>query len=123
MVWITIAMCLFIAVIGAIGVGSPTRLFSILRQIQTPAGLFFASAFRLTLGLLLLILAEGSKMPAFVGIFGAVAVVAGVSTPIIGLKRIGRMMEWWTAQPAAVLRLWAAVALALGLVLLWALLP
>jgi len=94
-----------------------------LRQIQTPAGLFVASAFRVTLGVLLLLLAEGSKAPAFLGIFGALALVAGLATPLLGLERISKMVEWWTAQSGAVLRTWSVVALGLGGALVWALLP
>jgi hypothetical protein len=123
MTYLAIGLCLFIAVFGAVGVVSPRRLFSILGNIQTPAGLYFASAFRVVLGVLLFLLAPSSKAPDFIRIFGVVAVVAGVVTPLVGLERVGRIMEWWTAKPDAVLRLWAAFALSLGLSLVWALLP
>jgi hypothetical protein len=123
MTYVAIGLCLFIVVVSAVGVVSPARLFSILRLIQTPAGLYFASAFRVVLGVLLYLLAPSSKAPDFIRIFGVLAVLAGLATPFVGLERIGTMMKWWTAKPGGVLRLWAAFALALGLSLIWALLP
>lgn len=123
MAYVAIGLCLFIACVGAVGVVSPARLFSILGHIQTSTGMYFASAFRVVLGVLLFLVAPSSKAPDFIRIFGVVAVLAGLATPFVGLDRIGRMMKWWTAKPDGFLRLWAAFSLALGLSLLWALIP
>lgn len=123
MTYLAIGMCVAIAVLGALGVVSPGRLFSILRNLQTPAGLYFASAFRVVLGVFLVLLAQSSKAPDLIRIIGVFAVVAGAVTPLVGTERIGRMVEWWTAKPDVVLRLWASIALALGVYLVWALVP
>ncbi len=52
-----------------------------------------------------------------------IAVAAGLITPVLGLARIGRLIDWWSAQPTIVLRAWAAFALAFGLFLAWAVVP
>ena len=123
MTYVAIGLCFFIVVIGAVGVVSPARLFSILGFIQTPTGLYFAAAFRVVLGAFLFLVSPTSKAPDFIQIFGVLAVVAGLATPFVGLERIGRVMKWWTDRPDGFLRLWAAFAFVLGLSLIWALLP
>lgn len=44
------ALCLFVAVLGAIGVVSPGALLSIAQHFQTPSGLYAAAALRIILG-------------------------------------------------------------------------
>ena len=123
MTYVAIGLCLFIVIVGAVGVVSPARLFSILGHMQTRGGLYFAAVFRAVLGALLFLLAPTSKAPDFIQVFGVLAVLAGLATPFVGLERIGRLMKWWADKPDGVLRLWATFALALGLSLVWALLP
>lgn len=123
MTYVAIGLCLVIAAFGAVGIVSPPRLFSVLGYIQTPAGLYFAAAFRVVLGGLLFLVAPTSKAPDALQIFGVLAVVAGVATPVVGLERIGRLLKWWTDKPDGFLRLWATFAFGLGLALVWALLP
>jgi hypothetical protein len=120
MTYTALGFSLFIAAMGALGVASPARLFSILRTLQTPAGLYGSGAIRVLLGVVLLLVAPTSKAPDFLRIFGVIAVAAGIATPLVGLERVGKVMEWWIAKPGPVLRAWAAFPLALGLYLAWA---
>ncbi len=123
MTYLVLILCLRVAGMGALGVLSPARLLSILRLYETPWGLHVAAAVRVVLGVTLFLAAPTSRLPEFLRIFGIVAVAAGVLTPLLGLARISRAVEWWAARPTIVFRLWAALALALGVFLAWAIVP
>jgi hypothetical protein len=123
MTYLAVVLCLFVAGMGALGVLAPARLMSLLRRYETPAGIRIAAAIRIVLGATLFVVAPVSRLPEFIRIFGIVAVAAGVLTPLVGLPRIHKLVEWWAARPPGVFRLWAACALALGLFLTWAVLP
>lgn len=63
MTYLALGLSLFIAVMGALGVVSPARLFWVLRQYQTPGGLYIAAAIRVVLGVALFLAAPMSKAP------------------------------------------------------------
>jgi hypothetical protein len=123
MAYVALGISVFIAALGALGVASPARLFSVLRRNETPAALYVWAAVRLVLGVALFLVAPRSRAPDLIRIVGVIAVAAGVITPVLGLARIGRVIDWWSAQRTIVLRVWAAFGLALGLFLVWAVVP
>jgi len=61
MAWMAMALCLLVAVLGAIGVVSPGALLRIARHFQTPSGLYAAAALRIILGGALLLAAPTSR--------------------------------------------------------------
>jgi hypothetical protein len=123
MAYVALGLSLFIAALGVLGIISPTRLLAFVRRVQTPGGLYVAVAFRLVLGVALLLVAAESKAPDFLRIIGVLAVAAALITPLVGLARWGRLVEWWWGQGSLVVRAWAAIPLALGLYVAWAVLP
>jgi uncharacterized membrane protein YidH (DUF202 family) len=116
-------LSLLIAALGALGVASPSRLLGLVRYLQTPAGLYVAAALRLVLGLALFFAAPGSRAPELLRILGVVIIVAGLITPFFGLERFRRLLDWWSARGPAFVRVWAAFALAFGLLLAYAVVP
>ena len=120
---IVVGFALFMITLGALGVASPGRLVALVARVQGPAGLFTAGALRLVVGVALLLAADASRAPLYFQIFGAVAIAAALSTPLIGLPRFEALLRWWTARPQGLLRAWAAVVLAIGASFLWALSP
>ena len=121
MTYVAMALCSFIVAVGALGIVSPPRLLKLLDSIQSPAGLYFASGFRILLGFLLILLASDSRAPLYLRGFGVLAVAAGLVGPFVGLARIRRLLTWWKSRSDAALRAWAVFAVALGASLLWAL--
>jgi hypothetical protein len=91
-----------VAVLGAVGLIRPTSLLAVAGLFLTPAGLYAAAAFR---------------------IFGVVIVVGGLVTPLLGVERASALIGWWAAHGSLFMRIWAAVALAFGLYLAYALVP
>ena len=123
MTLVALVLSLFVAALGALGVVSPTRLVSLLRYFQTPAGLYLAAALRVVLGVALFFSAPTSRAPELMRILGVVIIVVGLITPLFGLARFRRLIDWWLARGPAFLRVWAAFALGFGLLLAYALVP
>jgi len=123
MTLVALVLCLFLAALGGLGVVSPDRLLALIRSVQTPAGLYSAAGLRLLLGVALLMAGPTSKSPEVVRIFGVLALIAAVLTPVIGLERFSTLVDWWWGQGTTVIRVWALIPLALGLYIAWAVLP
>ena len=108
-------LSLLIAAVGALGIVAPGRLVAFGRGIQTPAGLYAAGAFRVLLGLALFFAAPDSRAPDVIRVFGVIIVIGGVATPLIGLERSRKLLEWWAKKGSWFLRFWSVVALGFGL--------
>jgi len=123
MALVALILSLWVAALGALGVASPVRLLGIVRQFQRPAGLCAAAALRVILGVALFLAAPTSRAPEAVRILGIVILVAGLITPLFGLERFGRILNWWSARGPVFMRVWAGFALVMGLLLAYALVP
>ena len=118
---VAIILSAVVAGMGVVGVASPAQLLAIVRKFQTPNGLYAAMGIRLVLGLALFLAAPGSRAPGVLQILGIVIMVAGLITPMFGLERFRRLLDWWSAQGLGFIRVWAACAMAFGLYLIYAL--
>jgi len=114
---------IFIAVIGAIGFVSPAKLIRFVRKFQSSAGLYLAAGFRVVFGLALFFAADSSRAPEVIRVVGIIVLVSGLITPIFGLDRFRRILNWWSTRPAAFQRVWAGFALAFGLLCAYAVAP
>jgi len=123
MAWMAMALCLLVAVLGAIGVVSPGALLRIARHFQTPSGLYAAAALRIILGSALLLAAPTSRAPRAIRAIGVIILVAGLITPFFGLDRFRGILEWWSAQGPIFMRVWAGVALTFGCIMAYTLVP
>jgi len=121
----TIALIFSLSVVGlgVLGLVAPSRLLSIDRYFQTPAGLYFAAAIRVAMGVALFLAAPASLAPEAIRILGVVIVVAGVATLFFGLDRLRGLVDWWSAHRSALIRPFAVLALVFGLLLTYALVP
>lgn len=118
-----LVLSLFVAALGARGIVSPMGLLSIVRQFQRPAGLYAAAILRVVLGVALFLAAPTSRFPEVVRILGIIIFVSGLITPLFGLERFRRLLNWWFARGPAFMRVWAGFALAFGLLLAYAVVP
>jgi hypothetical protein len=107
-------VALFAIVVGVAGLVSPDSLITVGRYVITPVGVYAIAILRVGIGLLLILVAPISRAPKTLRAFGAVVVVAGLSTPLVGVDRIRAILEWEAVQGPAFLRAAAVVALAAG---------
>ena len=98
---------------GIVGLVSPESLVTLGRTIITPSGLYVIAAFRVAIGVLLMLVAPISRVPKTLRAIGAVVFVAGLTIPFIGVEYIRGILEW-EAIHTAMLRVGAVVALATG---------
>ncbi len=123
MALVVIILSLFSVAVGVLGLIAPERLVGFVRLWQTPLGLYSAAALRLVLGLALFLAAPPSKAPGVLRVAGVIIIVAGLATPFVGVERFRKHIEWWSARGSAFVRAWAFFALAVGLLLVYAVAP
>jgi len=123
MVYLVIILSLAIAALGAVGLISPDRLVRFAKLVQTRGGLYAAGAFRLVLGLALLLAAVSSKAPEVLRVLGVVLIIAGLATPLLGVERSRKLIAWWAGLGSGFVRAWGCIALAIGLLLVYAVAP
>lgn len=108
-------------VVGIAGIVSPDGGMMLRRLLFATPGLFYAAiAVRCAMGLGLILAASGSRWPSSLRVLGAVVCVQGLSATLLGLDRARAVMEWEGMQGSVLLRAGAAVALAVGVFLLFA---
>ena len=79
----------------------------------------FAALFRLVVGVLFVIVADETRFPIFILVFGILMIAAGLSIPLIGFARIERFAEWWLHRSNVFLRLFSMVSAFFGAFLFW----
>jgi hypothetical protein len=111
---LALLVALFIMLVGVAGVLAPDGLMTIGRSVATPVGLYAIAALRVGIGLVLMLVAPVSRAPRTLRVFGAVALVAGLTTPLFGVERTRAILDWESTQGTALIRVGAGLALAIG---------
>lgn len=119
MVYVAVLLLAFIAVSGLVAFVAPSRLMLLLKSMNSRGGLYFAAGFRILLGAALWFSAPGSRDPEFMTFLGVFLVVAGFLLPLIGLKRFGRMLDWFRGLGSLFHRFWGIVATFFGVGLIY----
>ncbi len=111
-----------VVVLGIAGVVIPDILIATGRHLVSPSGLYAAAAFRVGVGLVLLLAARESRAPGMLRAIGAVVLVAGVATPFFGVEAARARLDWEAAH-VGVLRVEGAAFVCLGGLIVSALRP
>ena len=115
-------VALFTVSVGIGGLISPERGTEIRRlYFATPARLYTASAVRVAMGIVVLLAATASRAPKTLRALGVVMCLQGLAAAVLGPDHARAVLEWETMQGSAILRVGAAVALAAGLLMSFAL--
>jgi hypothetical protein len=107
-------VALFIMLAGVAGLFTPDSLTTIGRHVATPGGLYAIAALRVGMGLVLILVAPISRAPKTLRVLGAIALVGGLTTPLLGVERVRAIVAWETAQGTALIRAGAGLALVFG---------
>ena len=109
---------------GLIGLVAPDVFAGVVRFMQTFPAIYAAAAVRVAVGMVLLQAASTSRLPIFLRIFGQFcSELGGLLTPFVGRQFAEVILDWWSSHGSALVRLFAAVSLALGLVTAYAVAP
>ena len=120
---LAILIGLFIVALGILGMAAPTVLLDTTEFALTQVGLYVAAALRVAFGIVLIAAAPVSRLPRTVRILGILFIVAGVITPFVGVERAREIVDWWTVQGPIFMRAWAAIAVVLGVFIIYAFTP
>jgi len=108
-------VALLTIVIGIGGAASPDSVMPLRRLYYATAGRFYmAGAFRVAMGLVLILAAANSRWPRTLRALGSVMCLQALAATLFGLERARTIMEWEAMQGTALLRAGALVALACG---------
>ena len=108
-------IALFTIAVGIVGLVSPDSVTTVRRlYFATPARLYAAGAVRVAMGLVLILCAPASRAPKTLRALGAVVCLQGLAATLLGPDRARAILEWEGMQGTALLRVGAAVALATG---------
>ena len=115
-------VALFTIAIGIGGLVSPDSGTEIRRlYFATPVRLYTAGAVRVAMGLVVILAAAASRAPKTLRALGAVMCMQGLVATLMGPDHARAILEWEATQGTALLRVGAAVALAAGVFLAFAL--
>lgn len=108
-------LALLSIVVGIAGIISPNHGMALRRLYFATPGLFYAVvAVRSAMGLGLILAASNSRWPRALRALGAVVCLQGLSATLLGLDHARAVMEWEGMQGHGLLRAGAALALASG---------
>jgi hypothetical protein len=111
---LALIVAVFIMLVGVAGVLAPESLLTLAGYAVTPVGLYVVAAVRVGIGLVLILAAAISRAPRTLRALGAVALVAGLTTPFFGAERARAILDWQLSQGTVLLRIGAGLALAIG---------
>jgi hypothetical protein len=108
-------VALFVIVVAAAGLVSPDSMTTVRRlYFATPALLFAAAAVRVAMGLVVILCAPASRAPKTLRVLGALMCLQGLAATALGSDRARVVLEWEALQGPSILRVGAAMALAAG---------
>ncbi len=105
---------LFVIAVGLVGVVAPSSLMTVGRYAVTSVGLYTIAALRIGIGAVLIKVAPDSRAPAMLRVFGIIALIAGLTTALVGTDRARAMLEWELAQGLGFVRFGAGLAVIFG---------
>lgn len=118
---LTVIALFGVSIILVCGFGSanPQALLDLAGRFANKAGLAMAAVLRLVLGVAALLAAPDSRAPIFLYVVGAIALIAAVVLPVIGVTGYRRIIDWVASFNTAMLRVWLLGGLIFGAALVW----
>jgi len=120
MTWIVALVGLLILAGGLLMLTVPNAIRASLQMFIDRRLMPVASLVRVVLGILFVLAAPSTRLPIFVWAMGLLAIVAGVSMPIVGFRKVEGWATWWLKKSDGVIRRWSLLAILLGALLAWA---
>ena len=114
-------VAVFTIIVGIVGLISPDSGTTARRlYFATPVGLYAAGVVRLAMGLVVVLYAPASRAPKSLRALGGLMCMQALAATVLGPDRARAVLEWEAVQATALLRVGAAVALAIGCFLAFA---
>ncbi len=119
MIALALILCAAIAGMGVLIIVKPALAHDLTRLLAGKTGIWIAAAIRAVLALGLFAAASESKAPMLLRILGLIILLVAIVTPILGVDRHRRMIDWWLARKRSVEIACGAAAFVFGLALIY----
>lgn len=110
-------------VIVCVGFGyllKPGLLRAVLAFFKKGVRLYLAAIVRFALAVVFLLAARECEMPWVITAFAVLFLISGLLIVALGLKRVKGILDWYLEQPILLLRILAVIAMAVGLIIVYA---
>ncbi len=116
---VILAQCIAVLLLlqGIVGLVFPDTFVGVVRFIQRPPVIYGAALIRTSVGCVLLAAPFASRLATFLRIFGGLVLLGGLLTPFLGTRFAEIILGWWSSQGSVLVRFFATVSLALGLLI------
>jgi hypothetical protein len=116
---LVLVVSIFVVGMGVLGLVSPTAMAAFVLRWRSKTGLWTAFIGRLILGVVLWIVAPTSRTPVVLQVLAVLSVLSALVLPLLGVSRFESILTWWSRQSPGFIRSWSALAVVLGIFLLW----
>jgi hypothetical protein len=106
--------------LGLIGLVAPGSFLAGAEYSLTPKGLYIIAALRIVVGFGLLIATSISRWPTTMRVFGVIAIIAGITTALMGVDRARAIFTWSSTHGTGIIRIWGVIALLVGCIIAFA---
>lgn len=113
-------VALSIICIGLVALVAPDRFMAAAGYTVTPKGLYLIAVLRVIFGVVLLTAASASRLPRTIRVIGGIALLAGLTTPLMGAEQARAILDWSAARGTGLIRVWGAIALLAGSLITYA---
>jgi hypothetical protein len=104
---------------GLLTIFKPATAHDLTRLFTDKIGMWVVTAIRALLALGFFAAASESKAPLLLRILGLLILIVAIATPILGLDRHRRMIEWWLARKRTTELFCGAAAFIFGIGLIY----
>jgi uncharacterized protein YjeT (DUF2065 family) len=111
---LVLAVGLLITAAGVVVSLVPSAVIRFAQHAVTPFELYASAITRVGIGVLFIVAAPTSRMPRLLRVFGMIAVMAGLVTPLLGVARAQSIADWVSHQGLGLVRSFGLLALAIG---------
>lgn len=115
---LVVVVSIFAMGMGVFGLVSPPGMAAFTLRWRSRAGLWTASIGRLVIGVALWIVAT-SRTPVALHVLAVLSMLSALVLPLLGVSRFESLLSWWSRQSPGFIRSWSALAVVLGIFLLW----
>ena len=106
-----------IVAIGLLGVARPNLIPTAVLGWPPEVLPYVTVGTRIVLGLLLFVAAPSCRLPRFTRVIGVIAFISGGVSALIGASRLESIVQWMSAKPSGIIRIFYVLDIVLGAVL------
>ena len=116
---LVVVVSIFAVGMGVFGLVSPPGMAAFALSWRSRVGRWTASIGRLVIGVALWIVAPTSRTPVVLQVLAVLSMLSALLLPLLSVSRFEFILSWWSRQSSGFIRSWSALAVVLGIFLLW----